>query len=94
MALGLALRFHNLGYMSFDHDEMGLVKKSKGIYSLGFPYTINTGEVRWITTYEAVPYPLALERALWLLRMDDAPAFLPDGDALHRTHSLARAAAL
>lgn len=60
MAFGLALRFHNLGYMSFDHDEMGLVKKSKGIYTLGFPYTINTGEVRWITTYEAVPYPLAL----------------------------------
>src|SRR5215831_1774225 len=60
MALGLGLRYHNLGYMSFDHDEMGLVTKSKGIYKLGFPYTIWAGQVRWLTTYEAVPYPLAL----------------------------------
>lgn len=60
MFLGLGLRFHNLGYMSFDHDEMGLVAKSKGIFQLGFPYTTYAGEVRWLTTYEAVPYPLAL----------------------------------
>ncbi|MEO7167959.1 MAG: glycosyltransferase family 39 protein [Spartobacteria bacterium] len=60
MFLGLGLRYHNLGYMSFDHDEMGQVTKSKGILSLGFPYTMAAGEVRWTTTYEAVPYPLAL----------------------------------
>ncbi len=60
MALGLGLRIHNLGFMSFDHDEMGLVAKSKGIYTLGFPYTSFAGEARWVTTYEAVPYPLAL----------------------------------
>jgi Dolichyl-phosphate-mannose-protein mannosyltransferase len=60
MGLGLGLRYHNLGYMSFDHDEMGLVTKSKGIFKLGIPYTLLAGEVRWITTYEAVPYPLAL----------------------------------
>ena len=45
--------------MSFDHDEMGQVTKSKGIFTLGFPYTLAAGEVRWTTTYEAVPYPLA-----------------------------------
>ncbi len=60
MSLGLALRFHNIAAISFDHDEMGLVTKSKGIYSLGIPYTTYAGDVRWITTYEAVPYPLAL----------------------------------
>jgi Dolichyl-phosphate-mannose-protein mannosyltransferase len=60
MGLGLGLRYHNLGYMSFDHDEMGLIEKSKGIFKLGFPYTTLAGDVRWITTYEAVPYPLAL----------------------------------
>ena len=59
MLLGLGLRYHNLGYMSFDHDEMGQVAKSKGVFSLGFPYTIAAGEVRWTTTYEAIPYPLA-----------------------------------
>lgn len=74
MFLGLGLRFHNLGYMSFDHDEMGLVAKSKGIFQLGFPFTTYAGEVRWLTTYEAVPYPLALSGLLfgyseWAMRL-------------------------
>lgn len=74
MFLGLGLRYHNIGYMSFDHDEMGLVAKSKGIFSLGFPYILAAGEVRWITTYEAVPYPLALSAAFfgyseWAMRL-------------------------
>ena len=74
MFLGLGLRYHNLGNMSFDHDEMGLVAKSKGIYALGIPYTPFMGEVRWITTYEAVPYPLALSGLLfgyseWSMRL-------------------------
>jgi hypothetical protein len=60
MLLGLGLRYHNLGYMSFDHDEMGLVKKSKGILKLGFPYELWAGQIRWATTYEAAYYPLAL----------------------------------
>ena len=74
MALGLALRYHNLGYLSFDHDEMGLITKSKGIYKLGFPYTIYAGEIRWLTTYELVPYPLALSGLIfgyseWSMRL-------------------------
>jgi hypothetical protein len=74
MSLGLGLRYHNLGSMSFDHDEMGLVAKSKGIYILGFPYTLFAGEVRWLTTYEAVPYPLALSGLIfgyseWSMRL-------------------------
>ena len=51
--------------MSFDHDEMGLVAKSKGILNLGIPYTLFAGEIRWATTYEAVPYPLALAGLLF-----------------------------
>jgi len=58
--LGFGLRYHNLGYMSFDHDEMGLVTKSKGIFKLGFPYVVYAGEIRWLTTYELVPYAQAL----------------------------------
>jgi 4-amino-4-deoxy-L-arabinose transferase-like glycosyltransferase len=74
MFLGFGLRFHDLGYMSFDHDEMGLVAKSKGVLELGFPYTSFAGEIRWITTYEAVPYPLALSGFLfgyseWSMRL-------------------------
>jgi hypothetical protein len=60
MSLGFGLRYHNLAYMSFDHDEMGLIAKSKGIFHLGFPYTFFVNQIRWITTYELVPYPQAL----------------------------------
>lgn len=60
MCLGFGLRYHSLGYMSFDHDEMGLVAKSKGVLELGFPFSRFMGQIRWISTYEAVPYPLAL----------------------------------
>lgn len=74
MFLGLGLRYHNLGYMSFDHDEMGQIAKSKGIFSLGIPYTMAAGEVRWTTTYEAIPYPLAFSGFLfgyseWAMRL-------------------------
>ncbi len=74
MLLGFGLRYHNLGYMSFDHDEMGLINKSKGIFKLGFPYIVYAGEIRWITTYELVPYPQALSGLLfgyseWSMRL-------------------------
>ena len=74
MFLGLGLRYHNLGFMSFDHDEMGVIMKSKGIYTLGIPYTTYAGQVRWMTTYEAIPYPLALSGLFfgyteWSLRL-------------------------
>jgi hypothetical protein len=60
MLLGFGLRYHNLAFMSFDHDEMGLINKSKGIFKLGFPYLVFAGDIRWITTYELVPYAQAL----------------------------------
>jgi 4-amino-4-deoxy-L-arabinose transferase-like glycosyltransferase len=74
MLLGFGLRYHNLGYMSFDHDEMGLVTKSKGIFKLGFPYVVYAGEIRWLTTYELVPYAQALSASIfgyseWSMRL-------------------------
>jgi 4-amino-4-deoxy-L-arabinose transferase-like glycosyltransferase len=74
MLLGFGLRYHNLAYMSFDHDEMGLINKSKGIFKLGFPYVVYAGEIRWITTYELVPYAQALSALLfgyseWSMRL-------------------------
>ena len=74
MLLGFGLRYYNLGYMSFDHDEMGLINKSKGIFKLGFPYTVYAGEIRWITTYELVPYAQALSALIfgyseWSMRL-------------------------
>jgi hypothetical protein len=74
MLLGLGLRYHGLAYMSFDHDEMGLITKCKGIYRLGFPYGVYAGQVRWATTYEACYYPLALSGLIfgfseWSMRL-------------------------
>jgi hypothetical protein len=74
MLLGFGLRYHNLGFMSFDHDEMGLIQKSKGIFKLGFPYLVFAGDVRWITTYELVPYAQALSALIfgyseWSMRL-------------------------
>lgn len=74
MSLGLGLRYHNLGFMSFDHDEMGVITKSKGVLTLGFPYVFFADQIRWMTTYEAIPYPLALTGFLfgyseWSMRL-------------------------
>lgn len=60
MGLGFAFRYHDLGFMSFDHDEYGLVEKSSGILSRGFPYRDVAGSIKPATTYELVTYPLAL----------------------------------
>ena len=60
IGLGFAFRYHNFGAMSFDHDEYGLVQKSKGIWELGFPFNRIAGKIKPATTYELVPYPLAL----------------------------------
>jgi hypothetical protein len=76
MGLGLALRYHSHDLMSFDHDEMGLVMKSHGIFKLGFPYSEYAGAVRPLTTYELVPYPQALSGFIfgyseWSMRLPD-----------------------
>lgn len=74
MGLGLALRYHGLDYISFDHDEMGVISKSLGIPQLGFPYRIYAGSIKAATTYELVGYPLALAGTLlgyseWSMRL-------------------------
>jgi hypothetical protein len=59
IGLGFAFRYNDFGAMSFDQDEYGLVQKSKGIWELGFPFSRLAGEIRPLTTYELVPYPMA-----------------------------------
>jgi hypothetical protein len=65
MALGFALRYHDLAFMSLDHDEMGLIQKSKGVLQRGFPYNEVRGNIKPGVTYELVPYPLALSGLLF-----------------------------
>ncbi|PZR76157.1 MAG: hypothetical protein DLM52_06490, partial [Chthoniobacterales bacterium] len=60
MALGFGLRYHDLAFMSFDHDEMGVIQKSKGVFVRGFPYNEYSGIIRPATTYELVGYVLAV----------------------------------
>src|SRR6266513_2146496 len=74
IGLGFAFRYHDYGAMSFDHDEYGLVQKSKGILELGFPFTRVGGAVRPASSYELVPYPLAVTTLLfgdseWSIRL-------------------------
>lgn len=74
IALGSALRYNGFGAMSFDHDEYGLVEKSKGILELGFPFYRLSGTIRPATSYELVTYPMAVMRLLfgdseWSMRL-------------------------
>lgn len=78
VGLGCALRYHDFGKMSFDHDEYGLVVRAPGIWELGFPFSRIAGAIRPQTTYELVPYPIAFATALfgdseWAARL---PAFI------------------
>jgi Dolichyl-phosphate-mannose-protein mannosyltransferase len=75
MALGFILRYHDLGFMSFDHDEMGMVQKSKGVLERGFPYNEVRGNIKPAVTYELVPYPLAFSG--WLFGYSDWSMRLP-----------------
>jgi len=65
IGLGFAFRYHDFGVMSFDHDEYGEVQKSKGIWELGFPFNRVAGRIRPATTYELVPYPMAVTSRLY-----------------------------
>src|SRR5437899_640941 len=72
--IGFAFRYHDFGVMSFDHDEYGEVQKSKGIWELGFAFNRVTGRIRPATTYELIPYPMAVTSRLfgesaWSIRL-------------------------
>ena len=74
IGLGFALRYNDFGAMSFDHDEYGLVQKSKGIWELGFPFYRIAGTIKPATSYELVPYPMAVTSLVfgdseWAMRL-------------------------
>jgi Dolichyl-phosphate-mannose-protein mannosyltransferase len=74
MVLGFALRYHDLAFMSFDQDEMGVIQKSQGIFVRGFPYNAFRGQIHAATTYELASYPLAIMAKLfgyseWSMRL-------------------------
>lgn len=60
VGLGFALRYHSLGFISFDHDEMGIITKSKGVFQRGYPYNEIRGVIKPVGTYELIPYSVAI----------------------------------
>jgi hypothetical protein len=62
IGLGFAFRYNDFGAMSFDHDEYGLIQKSKGVLELGFPFNRVAGKIKPATTYELASYPKAVAR--------------------------------
>lgn len=75
VGLGLAIRYHGLDYISFDHDEMGVVSKSWGIPERGYPSHLYGGTIKPATTYELVGYPLAISG--WLFGYSEWSMRLP-----------------
>jgi len=74
MLLGFALRYHDLTFISFDQDEMGVIQKSQGVFVRGFPYNEYRGQIHPATTYELASYPLAVMGKLfgyseWSMRL-------------------------
>ena len=74
IGLGFAFRYNDFGAMSFDHDEYGMVEKSKGVWELGIPFKRIAGEIKPSTTYELVSYPMAISSLLfgdseWAMRL-------------------------
>jgi 4-amino-4-deoxy-L-arabinose transferase-like glycosyltransferase len=57
---GLGIRAYGLLDASFAHDEASMARFSRGVLTRGVPYVINGSFTKWLTTYELVPYPLAL----------------------------------
>jgi hypothetical protein len=61
---GLGVRAYGLLDASFAHDEASMARFSRGVLTRGVPYAINGSFTKWLTTYELIPYPLALSSLL------------------------------
>jgi len=61
---GAYLRVHDLGYISLNGDEIGTLRFAQGILKKGYPY-LTLGDIeKPATTYELLPYPVALSIGL------------------------------
>jgi 4-amino-4-deoxy-L-arabinose transferase-like glycosyltransferase len=72
---GAILRLHGLADKSLSHDEAGMAILAKNIFDKGYPFK-NLGAIeKPLTTYELLPYPIALSIALF--GADDFAVRLP-----------------
>lgn len=61
---GLCVRAYGILDASFAHDEASMARFSRGVLTRGVPYVVNGSFTKYLTTYELVPYPLALSSLL------------------------------
>jgi hypothetical protein len=62
---GMLLRLHGLDSESLSHDEAGLPIRAKEVLQRGYPVNIIGPVEKPVTTYELLPYPIALSIALF-----------------------------
>jgi hypothetical protein len=63
--IGAFLRLNDLGRVSLNGDEISTVRFAHGILERGYPYITIGGIKKPSTTYELLPYPVALSIALF-----------------------------
>ena len=57
---GLLIRAHGLLEASIDHDEANIIRYSYAVLKSGFPYVVSGSYTKLMSTYELLPYPVAL----------------------------------
>ena len=75
--VGFGLRLHNIGVLSLDVDEMGVIQFSHGVQKRGYPFIQIGPFEREVTTYELVSCGIAVARQ-----------FLGESEAACRTPAL------
>lgn len=64
VSIGFLLRLYNLSKPSLFGDEMSMFEFAQGVLSKGFPHRMLGTILRPATTYELVPYPIAISTFL------------------------------
>jgi 4-amino-4-deoxy-L-arabinose transferase-like glycosyltransferase len=64
-AAGTVVRAWNINTAPLGHDEVQMFLLSKSIAHRGFPYLVGGSYTRLMSTYELVPYPIAISAAIF-----------------------------
>jgi hypothetical protein len=72
---GFLIRLNDLSFQSLTHDEIGMVLHAEGILERGYPYKMIGSIEKLLTTYEVLPYPIAL--SITLFGLSDFAVRLP-----------------
>ncbi|MDH3997939.1 MAG: glycosyltransferase family 39 protein, partial [Desulfuromonadales bacterium] len=65
LILGLSLRVELAGLTSLSHDEVGIARMAESVLERGYPVNMIGSILKPLTTYEILPYPVALSMLLF-----------------------------